>query len=192
MLKFIAGFVLLFIPIFAQAQAFEKTVFIPQPKEKDSRYFYLAFDVPAKTRSLTLSYEYDRKDGTNVLDLGVFDARFDGTQTNVKGFRGWSGGRRNTIFITENSAANGYIAGKIQAGTWRIILGLYKVAPEGVEVKITVRFNEIDAAAQQQLNDEKAKTFDSPKNQRIAPATANCYTWFRGDLHAHTFYSDGN
>lgn len=192
MIKFIAGLALLLIPIFAPAQTFEKTVLISAPKEGASRYFYIPFEVPKNAKSLTVAYEYDKKGGANVLDLGVFDARFDGTETNVRGFRGWSGGRRNTIFIHENSASNGYIAGKIPAGNWRVILGLYKVAPEGVEVKIKVKINEIDAAAQQQLNDEKAKTFDFPKNQRIAPATANGYTWFRGDLHAHTFYSDGN
>ncbi|MCY7375521.1 MAG: CehA/McbA family metallohydrolase [Pyrinomonadaceae bacterium] len=188
MIKFIFALILLSIPLLAPAQTFEKSVLITPPKEKDSRYFYVPFDVPEKSKSLTISYEYDKKGGANVLDLGVFD----GTETNVKNFRGWSGGRRNTIFIAENSATNGYIAGKIPAGNWRVILGLYKVAPEGVEVKITVRFNEIDAAAQQQLNDEKAKTFDFPKSPKVAPATANGYTWFRGDLHAHTFYSDGN
>ncbi len=188
MFKIIFALILLSIPLLAPAQTFEKTVLIAPPKENESRYFYVPFDVPEKSKSLTISYEYDKKGGANVLDLGVFD----GTETNVKNFRGWSGGRRNTIFIAENSATNGYIAGKILAGNWRVILGLYKVAPEGVEVKITVRFNEIDAAARQQLNDEKAKTFDFPKSPKVAPATANGYTWFRGDLHAHTFYSDGN
>jgi hypothetical protein len=192
MLKFIFSLVLLLIPIFAQAQTFEKKVFVSSLKEGASRYFYVPFEVPKKARSLTVSYEYDRKNGANVLDLGVFDSGFDGTENNVKGFRGWSGGRRNTIFISEDSASNGYIAGKIPAGNWRVILGLYKVAPEGVEVSIKVKINEIDAAAQQQLNDEKAKTFDFPKSPKVAPTTANGYTWFRGDLHAHTFYSDGN
>ena len=46
MLKFIVGFVLLFIPLFAQAQTFEKTVLIAQPKENESRYFYVPFDAP--------------------------------------------------------------------------------------------------------------------------------------------------
>lgn len=192
MSKFIVGLVLFFVPMFAQAQTFEKSVSIPQPKAGANRYFYLPFDVPAKTKSLTLSYQYDRQDGANVLDLGVFDSNFDEAENNVKGFRGWSGGRRNTIFIAETGATNGYIAGKLPAGTWRVVLGLYKVAAEGVEVKITVRYNEIDAAARQQATDEKAKTFDFPKNQRIAPTMANGYTWFRGDLHAHTFHSDGN
>lgn len=192
MSKIIVFLFIAFFPLFGAAQTFEKKVSIPRPNEKDKRYFYLAFEVPAKTKSLSLSYQYERKDGANVLDLGVFDSSFDGTENNVKGFRGWSGGRRSTIFIAETEATNGYIPGKIPNGTWRVILGLYKVAPEGVEVKITVRFNEIDAAAQQQLTDEKAKTFDFPKNQKIAPQTVNGYTWFRGDLHLHTFYSDGS
>lgn len=191
MSKIIIFLFVTFLPLFVAAQTFEKTVSIPRPNENDKRYFYLAFEVPAKTKSLTLSYQYDKKEGANVLDLGVFDSNFDGTENNVKGFRGWSGGRRNTIFIAEDSASNGYIPGKLPNGTWRVILGLYKVATEGVEVKITVRFNEIDASAKQQLTDEKAKTFVFPPNKRIAPQTANGYTWFRGDLHLHTFYSDG-
>ncbi len=136
MLKFIFSLVFLSIPIFAQAQTFEKKVSVSSLKEGASRYFYVPFEVPKKARSLTVYYEYDRKNGANVLDLGVFDAGFDSTENNIKGFRGWSGGRRNTIFISEDSASNGYIAGKIPAGNWRVILGLYKVAPEGVEVKL--------------------------------------------------------
>jgi len=192
MLKFVVSLVLLLSPLFTPAQIVEKKVSVSSLTEGANRYFYVPFEVPAGAKSLSVSYEYDKKSGANVLDLGVFDSRFDGMETNVKGFRGWSGGRRNIIFIAENSATNGYIAGKIPAGTWRVILGLYKVAPEGVEVKIKVKINEIDQTAQQQLADEKAKTFDFPKNQKIAPATANGYTWFRGDLHTHTFHSDGN
>jgi hypothetical protein len=193
MLKFAPFLILLLIPFFAPAQTFEKIVSIPRPNENDKKYFYVPFEVPAKTKSLTLSYQYDRKNGANVLDLGVFDTRFDGSETNVRGFRGWSGGRRSTIFIAENAATNGYIAGKIPSGTWRVILGLYKVVPEGVEVSVKVKFNEIDAKAEAELNAEKSKSFNElSKLPRISPATANGYTWFRGDLHLHTFYSDGN
>src|SRR6185369_1783748 len=93
--------IFLFIALFpftVAAQTFEKTVSIPRLNINDKRYFYLPFNVPAGTKSLTLSYQYDKKDGANVLDLGVFDARFDSSETNLRGFRGWSGGRRNTIF----------------------------------------------------------------------------------------------
>jgi len=193
MLKFIVGLFMLFIPPLAPAQTtLEKTVSVPQPQEKDSRYFYVPFDVPRNAKSLTISYEYDKKGGANVLDLGVFDTRFDVAETNTKGFRGWSGGRRNTIFISENEATNGYVTGKLPFGQWRIILGLYKVVPEGVSVTIKVKINEVEAAAREQFTEEKAKAFDFPEIERTAPPTANGYTWFRGDLHTHTFHSDGN
>ncbi len=192
MFKLIALIVLFCASLSIRAQTFEKTVSISALKEGASRYFYVPFEVPAKTKSLTLSYRYDRKDGANVVDLGVFDARFEDTQTNIKGFRGWSGGRRNTIFIAENSATNGYIAGEIAKGTWRVILGLYKIAPEGVEVTVKVKFNETDQASENELKSEKSKKFDFAKNTQIAPKTANGYVWFRGDLHLHTFHSDGN
>jgi len=106
MLKFVAFLILSLVPILAQAQTFEKTVSIPAPKEGASRYFYLSFEVPAKTKSLTLSYPYDRKKGANVLDLGVFDSRFDSAETNVKEVRDSSGkmlALTNPIFVRKNS-----------------------------------------------------------------------------------------
>lgn len=190
MLKFFVGLILLFIPVLAPGQTLEKKVFVPQPKTGESRHFYLPFEVPAKTKSLTLAYQYDKKDGANVLDLGVFDTGFSGSDTDKNGFRGWSGGRRNTIFIAENSATNGYIAGKIPNGTWRVILGLYKVAPEGVEVTINVKFNEIDQAAQAELAGEKTIAYETPKPEN-SKAESRKPKWFKGDLHAHTFHSDG-
>jgi hypothetical protein len=180
------------VSVVGQTATFEKNISIPALEKNSSRYFYVDFEVPANTRSLSFSYQYDKKNGANVLDLGVFDAAFDSTETNVKGFRGWSGGRRNAVFIAENAASNGYVAGKIPAGKWRIILGLYKVAPEGVDVSVKVKFNEIDATAEAELKTEQAKFFDFPKTRRTKPDTANGYKWFRGDLHTHTFYSDGN
>ncbi|MBA3692106.1 MAG: PHP domain-containing protein [Acidobacteria bacterium] len=192
MLKFIVGLILFFIPLTALTQTFEKTVLITPPKENESRYFYVPFDVPAGAKSISINYEYDRANGANVLDLGVFDSHFAKDKSDMSGFRGWSGGRRNSIFISENEATNGYIAGKLPSGQWRVILGLYKVAPEGASVTIKVKINEVEAAARQQLTEEKAKVFDFPKRRRIAPPTANSYTWFRGDLHTHTFHSDGN
>ncbi|MBA4182575.1 MAG: CehA/McbA family metallohydrolase [Acidobacteria bacterium] len=192
MIKFIFALILLFIPLLASAQTFEKTVLIAPPKENENRYFYVPFDVPAGAKSVSVNYEYDKANGSNVLDLGVFDSRFSKDKSDLTGFRGWSGGRRNTIFISENEATNGYTAGKLPSGQWRVILGLYKVAPAGVNVTIKVKINEIEASARQQLTEERAVVFDFPKSERIAPPNANGYTWFRGDLHAHTFHSDGN
>ncbi len=192
MLKFLLSTVLLLIPFLAQAQTFEKTVSIPALTDSGNRYFYLPFEVPAKTKSLTISYQYDRKNGANVLDLGVFDSRFDETEQTLRGFRGWSGGRRNSIFISENSATNGYVAGKIPAGTWRVAFGLYKVAPEGVEVTVKVKFGDVDARLLKEPIEEENKSFTLPILSKLpAPQTFGGYLWFRGDLHLHTFHSDG-
>jgi hypothetical protein len=193
MSKLAAFLTLLLFQVFpGQAQTVEKTVTIPALTENASRYFYLAFEVPARTKSLTLSYRYDKKGGANVLDLGVFDARFDETEQTLRGFRGWSGGRRSTIFISENAATNGYVAGRIPPGKWRVALGLYKVAPEGVEVTVNIKFNDVDAELLKEPDAEENKSFTLPAIKKLpAPHAFGGYRWFRGDLHLHTFHSDG-
>jgi len=174
------------------AQVIEQKLFIDSPKDNSNRYAYLPFEVPAGTKSFTLTYEYDRKNGTNVLDLGLFDSNFDGSEKSVRGFRGWSGGRRGTIFISENTATNGYLAGKIPAGTWRVILGIYKVVTEGVEVKVTIKLNEIESQAEAERIRENTKSLVFPRTKRTVPPSAGGFTWYRGDLHMHTFHSDGH
>ena len=192
MIRFFVAFVLLMLPVAIDAQTIEKKVQISALTENAKRYFYVPFEVPANVKSLSVAYEYDKSNGANVLDLGLFDQRFDESENSAVGFRGWSGGRRDRIFIAEDQASHGYIAGKIAAGTWRVALGLYKIAPNGVEVTIKVRFNEIDNAAQAEFDRENNKTFDFPKQPRTTAQTFNGYQWFRGDLHLHTFNSDGN
>lgn len=174
------------------AQVSEHRLLVGAPKEATNRYAYLPFEIPAGTKSFTLTYEYDRKNGANVLDLGVFDSNFDGSEQSIRGFRGWSGGRRGTIFISEDAATNGYLPGKLPSGTWRVILGIYKVVPEGVEVKVTAKLNEIDVAAAAERLTENAKPLEFPEAGRIAPVSSNGYVWYRGDLHMHTFHSDGH
>lgn len=186
--------ILIFTCLSVQAQIIEKKVTIPSPKDGAERYFYIPFDVPENTKSLSVSFEYDKKDGANVLDLGVFDARFDKDKKTLQGFRGWSGGRRSTIFISEAlKASHGYLPGKMTSGRWQVILGLYKVVPEGVEVSVKVKLNEIDPAAESELLKEKNTVYSLPPQTKMpAPAAFGGYKWFRGDLHIHTFYSDGN
>ena len=33
----------------------------------------MPFDVPVKTKNIEVSYDYDRSNGENVLDIGLFD-----------------------------------------------------------------------------------------------------------------------
>ena len=99
---------------------------------------YIPFDVPAHAVRISVSYQYDRANGANTIDIGLFDARSTGSDTDPRGFRGWSGGRRSEFFVSRDEATPGYLRGAMPAGKWRIILGLYRIAPAGVDVSFKV------------------------------------------------------
>lgn len=122
--------------------------------------------MPAGTESFRLTYRYERHregkaDSTgfrprreiNIIDLGLIAP--DGTQV------GASGSDKLEIEVSETRATPGYRPYPLIPGEWQILLGAYKVAPEGVTV-----FYEIAL---------------TPKHPR----------WLKGDLHVHTLASDG-
>lgn len=55
MFKFFAVLILFFIPLAVFGQTIEKKVFIPAVNDDGNRYFYILFDVPQNTKSLTLT-----------------------------------------------------------------------------------------------------------------------------------------
>jgi hypothetical protein len=173
------------------SQQIEEKILIPALQENSKRYFYFPFDVPVNTKSVVVEYAYDKS--ANTLDLGVFDNNFDETEKTTSGFRGWSGGRRSQIFISENTATNGYLSGKIGQGKWRVIFGLYKIAPAGVEVTVKIKFNEVSPKLLAEPEQESATKYNLPTKQNLSPMIdSGGQKWFRGDLHIHTFHSDGN
>lgn len=175
------------------AQVVETRLSISPLVEGSKRYHYVPFDVPANAESIEIEYSYDKKGGANTLDIGVFDSDFDEKEKTLSGFRGWSGGRRSKIFLSRNAATNGYTAGRIPQGKWRVIFGLYKVAPEGVEVTIRIRINQIDPTLIEQSMRETNTKYTVPQKEKLPPPQKfNGLNWFRGDLHIHTFHSDGN
>ncbi len=157
--------------------------------ERTFSYELVPFDVPDGVGRIEVSYEYDAAissdptvTGGNVVDLGVFDER--GAEFMGKGFRGWSGSERKTFTITEDSATPGYLAGPIQAGTWNIVLGLYKVAPSGCHYRVTVRLFERVGAAASAFPAQLPVRSESPRR-------ANATGWYKGELHCHSVHSDG-
>src|SRR4030042_5539154 len=131
-------------------------------------YFTLPFSMPANTESFTLSYRYERHRETevlaehgsfisrkeiNIIDLGLIAP--DGTQV------GASGSDKLSILISETQATPGYHPCALVPGEWKIIVGAYKVAEQGVDVLYELSC--------------------TPKYQRL----------FKGDLHTHTYVSDG-
>jgi hypothetical protein len=135
---------------------------------RQGTYFTLPFTLPVNTESFTLSYSYKRFHETNnQVEHGVFISR---KEVNVIDLGliapdgtqvGASGADKSCIYISETYATPGYHPCKLVPGEWQIIIGAYKVADEGVDVVYELSF--------------------SPKSLRL----------YKGDLHTHTFASDG-
>ena len=174
------------------------TVALPRPgvvlegrftAEHEKRYALVPFDVGPGHRQLHIRYAYnDRIDsdptlfGGNTLDIGIFDPR--GTGTGSAGFRGWSGSEKLELVIGEDWATPPYAPGRILPGTWSVLLGPYKVGPRGCDWRVEVRFDPGIAAPPNDL----IRT-ETPKRPRLPTARDG---WWRGDLHCHTRYSDGD
>jgi hypothetical protein len=135
---------------------------------RQGSYFTIPFSMPADTESFSLTYQYKRRDHAEIsLDNGVFTSR---TEINIidlgliapNGTQvGASGSDKLSIAISETQATPGYRPYPLLAGEWQIIVGAYKIAEEGVDVLYELTF--------------------TPKTLRL----------YKGDLHVHTFGSDG-
>src|SRR5262245_59784038 len=107
------------------------------PKDRETgRYQYVPVDVPEGATRLHVAYAYDKRDGQNVVDLGLFEP--GPLEVGQARARGWTGGERSEFTITTASATPGYWPGPLPPGKWHVQLGLYKVAPGGVDVELTV------------------------------------------------------
>lgn len=137
-------------------------------------YYYIPVDVPSGTTRVDVTLAYPKADGC-VIDLGCFDPGMRDFPSPT-GFRGWSGGFRDRFFVATDDATPGYIHGPIPAGTWNVILGLYKVPPQGADVTVTIT---LDASP-------RATTPPPPRTFPVRHGAG----WYRGDLHCHTFHSD--
>ena len=171
--------------------SFEKSIKLEKPKDGEVRYKYVPFEVPENTKSILIVPEYDKKAGKNRIEFGVFDAKFDGENTDKRGFRGWSGSVRDRIFLDGFTTTRGYASQEIEAGKWYVILGLASIAEDGVEVKIRIKFNQDDEQAKKQYYEEEMRTFSFKQNEKLERTKTVYCTGFAGDLHAHTFHGDG-
>ena len=148
-----------------------------QADREAGRYQYVPFEVPRGTGSLRVIYSYDRADGNNVIDLGLFEP--GSLELGTGAFRGYSGGAKSEVVISAGETTRGYRPGPIPAGTWHVMLGLYKVADNGAPVTITV----------------EATPGPPPPAPPPAKAPAGIAgtgpQWYTGALHTHTLHSDG-
>jgi hypothetical protein len=134
----------------------------PADQERD-RYVYVPVEVPAGTTELRVRYEYDRANGQNTIDIGIFEP--GSVELGTGTMRGYSGGSKAEFRISEQAATPGYQAGPLPAGRWQVMLGLYSVADAGVDVKITAH--------------------------AVREPRTSTGQWWSGALHTHTVHSDG-
>ena len=145
-------------------------------QQQTERYVYVPFEVPAGTTRVDIELNYQKTD-LNVVDLALMEP--GSTALGTRAFRGWSGGERSAIFVSTSDATPGYWPGPIPSGTWRVVLGLYKVGPAGVDVEVTVGRSSASLPS--------APTIPSPSRRPVRTGPA----WYSGQLHAHTHNSDG-
>ena len=144
-----------------------------------NRYPAIPFEVPAGTGSFEVFLEgADGVDGL-VIDLGCEAPGW---------WCGWSGGARRHFVVGRDDATPGYLPG-IEPGTWRVILGIHTVPPQGAELTIRVVSPASSGA------DHGPVAAPIPRairgSDRGLPAPAGL-TWYAGDLHAHSLHSDGD
>jgi hypothetical protein len=151
------------------------------------RWAYLPFEVPPGVQQIRVSTSHDSGMGgpaRNVLDLGMFGPA--GYQLgNTAGFRGWSGGARDSFMISSTHATPGYLAGPIEPGVWAVALGPVVLSPWGMawQVRVTLDYEPPDAATRTPVTQVISPAF--------TPASVGGARWYRGDLHLHTHHSDG-
>jgi hypothetical protein len=153
------------------------------------RYVLVPFEIPPGVRQLEIRYSYTERidsdpllSGGNTLDIGLFDPR--GTDSGSVGFRGWSGSHQDMFVVGEDWATPPYAAGPMIPGTWNVLLGPYKVAPDGCAYRVEIRLD----PGMAQLQHDLVRT-----GQPVGPVLPSAKAgWLRGDLHCHTRYSDGD
>jgi hypothetical protein len=144
-----------------------------------SVYQYLPVEVPPGTAALRVGLEYQRAGA--VIDLGCMGPA---------GFRGWSGGARESFVLAADTATPGYLPGELEPGYWQVMLGLHQVPADGVRYTVTA---EVTSARQEGWLPGPLPAPPVPADRpapRPLPARPG-YRWLAGDLHSHTVHSDG-
>ena len=145
-------------------------------------YPLIPFDLPSGVGRLDVRYTYSdpispdplETQPGNVVDLGVLAP---------DSFRGWSGSARAAFTLTPEWATPGYLPGPLPAGRWHVLLGLYKLAPAGCDVRAEIRWT---------LAEPGTTPASPPLSwgglfEHVARQEAG---WYRGDLHSHSHHSE--
>lgn len=145
----------------------------------ESAWHYLPFEVPPGTDALRVELDYDAS--AAVLDLGCIGP---------DGFRGWSGGARQSFVIAAGSATPGYLPGPLEPGTWQAVIGLHRVPAAGVRYRLVAEVSARTGALVPDTRNEPVPPVAQRPPRRKLPSATGLH-WLAGDLHSHTVHSDG-
>ena len=145
-------------------------------------YVLLPFEVPNNIHRIEIFLSYSPPKEVNILDIGLFAPGTSVSEKNALQFRGWSGSARDYIVVTTRSATPGYLPGVITPGTWRVILGLYKIGAVGCDYRIEIKISDKEGFLQNRPSTPN-------RNKKTSLTGPN---WFKGDLHSHTHHSDAH
>ena len=149
----------------------------------ESVWHSLPVDIPAGCPGLLVTLTVPPVEGA-VIDFGCEGAG---------GWRGWSGGARQTFAITPEAATPGYLPGELEPGTWWVVLGLHRIPLEGVELLVEATTGPVDNIPGLNEYADATAAIAVPQRppRRTLPASSGL-KWIAGDFHAHSLHSDGS
>ncbi|MEV7418365.1 CehA/McbA family metallohydrolase [Streptomyces sp. NPDC089919] len=142
------------------------------------------FVVPAGVNRISVTRTFDHYDGlpgimSDVLDIGLFGP---------SGFRGWSGGARDSFTVSGADATPGYVPGPVEPGTWSVALGPVVFNPAGMNWRVEVT---LEYGAPLAGTPFAVLPTSAPSRGQIPGFPFPLPFWYRGDMHTHTVHSDG-
>ncbi len=136
----------------------------------------IPFDLPAGLDHLALTAVFEtHEEMLTEIAVSLYDPN------------GSRGGAHRHFFrheaeISAAAATPGFIAGALPAGRWSLEIDTHLILPD-----VTVRYS-VDIRAEARTDIQPRPPFVIPQPK---PSEGRGPGWFRGDLHGHTFHTDG-
>ena len=156
------------------------------------RVHYLVhdFDVPTGVSRLTVRLRY-RKERLCQLFMALFDPeRYRGTRMNPGGY----GQIELELMLGEREAGPGALAGPLPPGRWRAMIDIERTAETAdYEIEAIAEFGMVGDVASAAVAADEVVSVAEPEGEGVPDAarTGRNAGWYRGELHAHSWHSDG-
>jgi len=133
------------------------------------RLMSIPFEVPPGTSRISVQLSYTGQEQHTALDVGLWGP---------EGFRGWSGGDKDSFTLSVSDATPSYLPGPLTPGKWDLVLGVPNIR-SGVVSEFVAKLY-FDRSVADDASDPLLELSLRPQAG-----------WYRGDLHMHTAHSDG-